>query len=371
LALLDDDLHASARRHRRDVPFGDIQLRMARFQGLYWAGRFRELDAYTADNLGIELEQPPPSLRGILAGFRGGALLARGHTHAALAELQRSSRMLAESDWFGQRPLAEAMRARAAVFSGDLDVAEEAIRAADVAYAADTRRGARTLPYIELSRAWLLAARGEVADAGARCLALATAMEHVVKPLAVEVLHAAVRLGRAADAAEAIERLCGAVDGRFVDVAARHTRALVQADGALLAGVADEFEELGADLLAAEAHRAAENAHRRQGRGASASVAARRVDQLLRRCGNPRSPALEPTVPMGEALTGREREVALLAARGRTSPQIASALYLSVRTVDTHLSRVYRKLMIDGRHELADALGITAGPPKDALRSGY
>jgi DNA-binding CsgD family transcriptional regulator len=74
---------------------------------------------------------------------------------------------------------------------------------------------------------------------------------------------------------------------------------------------------------------------------------------------------------MGEALTGREREVALLAARGRTSPQIASALYLSVRTVDTHLSRVYRKLMIDGRHELADALGITAGPPKDALRSGY
>lgn len=371
LALLDDGLHASAQRHRRDVPFGDIQLRMARFQGLYWAGRFRELDAYTADNLGIELEQPPPSLGGILAGFRGGALLARGHARAALAELQRSSRMLAESDWFGQRPLAEAMRARAAAFAGDLDVADEAIRAADVAYAADMRRGARTLPYIELSRAWLLAARGEVADAAARCLALATAMEHVVKPLAVEVLHAAVRLGRAADAVEAMERLGGAVDGPFVGVAARHARALVQGDGPLLAGVADEFEELGADLLAAEAQRAAENAHRRQGRGASASVAGRRADELLRRCGNQRSPALEPTVPMGEALTGREREVALLAARGRTSPQIASALYLSVRTVDTHLSRVYRKLMIDGRHELADALGIAVGPPEDAVRSGY
>jgi DNA-binding CsgD family transcriptional regulator len=91
-------------------------------------------------------------------------------------------------------------------------------------------------------------------------------------------------------------------------------------------------------------------------------VAARRVGELLRRCGNPRSPALELTVPMGEPLTGREREVALLAARGRTSPQIAATLYLSVRTVDTHLSRVYRKLMIDGRHELADALGIADGP---------
>jgi DNA-binding NarL/FixJ family response regulator len=364
-ALLDEDLHASARRHRRDVPFGDIQLRMARFQGLYWAGRLHELDAYTADNLGLELDQPPPSLRGILSGFRGGALLARGHAKAALAELQRSSRMLAESDWFGQRPLAEAMRTRAAVFAGDLEVAEEAIRAADLAYAADMRRGARTLPYIELSRAWLLAARGDVAEAASRCLALATAMEHVVKPLAVEVLHAAIRLGSAVEAMEAMERLAAAVDGPYVAVAARHARALAQRDGALLAGVADGFEELGADLLAAEAHRAAENAHRRQGRGASASVAARRVSELLRRCGAPRSPALELALPMGEELTGREREVALLAARGRTSPQIADALYLSVRTVDTHLSRVYRKLMIDGRHELADALGIADGTAQD------
>ena len=371
LAMLDEDLHASARRHRREVPFGDIQLRMARFQGLYWAGRLRELDAYTADNLGIELEQPPPSLRGILAGFRGGALLARGHAAAALAELQRSCRMLAESDWFGQRPLAEAMRTRAAVFAGELVVADEAIGAADIAYAADVRRSARTLPYIELSRAWLRAAQGGAADAAAGCLALATALDHVLKPLAVEVLHAAVRLGRAADAVEALERLADAVDGPFVDVAARHARALAQGDGNLLAGVAREFEDLGADLLAAEAHRAAENAHRRQGRGASASVSARRVAELLRRCGNPRSPALELTVPLGEELTEREREVALLAARGLTSPEIAAALYLSVRTVDTHLHRVYRKLMIDGRHELADALGITTGPPPGTVRSGY
>jgi DNA-binding CsgD family transcriptional regulator len=371
LALLDDNLHASARRHRREVPFGDIQLRMARFQALYWAGRLRELDAYTADNLGIELDQPPPSLRGILAGFRGGALLALGRAADALVELQRSARALTESDWFGQRPLAEAMRARAAVFAGELDVAEEAIGAADIAYAADVRRGARTLPYIELSRAWLQAARGRVTDAAAGCLALATALEHVVRPLAVEVLHAAVRLGRAADAVEALERLAESVDGPFADVAARHARALARGDGDLLASVAGEFEDLGADLLAAEAHRAAENAHRRRGRGGSASVSARRVDELLRRCGYPRSPALEPRAPRGEELTGREREVALLAARGRTSPEIAAALYLSVRTVDTHLHRVYRKLMIDGRHELADALGIDGRPPPGTVRSDY
>ncbi|HEX6425126.1 MAG TPA: helix-turn-helix transcriptional regulator, partial [Acidimicrobiales bacterium] len=65
------------------------------------------------------------------------------------------------------------------------------------------------------------------------------------------------------------------------------------------------------------------------------------------------------------------REVALMAAHGRTSPEIAAALYLSVRTVDTHLSRVYRKLMIDGRHQLADALGVSSGTPSNVVRSNY
>jgi len=154
----------------------------------------------------------------------------------------------------------------------------------------------------------------------------------------------------------------GAVDGPFAGIALRHTQALAGSDAALLAAVAAELEDLGADLLAAEAHRSAANAYRRAGRGASASVSARRADELLAACGTPCwSPALEPVLPAGEELTGREREVAQLAARGHTSAEIARKLYLSVRTVDTHLHRVYRKLMIDGRHQLADALGTVAG----------
>lgn len=362
LGLLDDEVHAAARRHRREVPYGDIQLRMARFQALYWAGRVRDLDAYTADNLGLDVEHSSPSLRGILAGFRGGALLVRGRAGAALAEFQRSSRALAENDWFGQRALVEAMRARAAVFAGELDLADEAIAAADASYATDMLRSARVLPYIELSRAWVLAAYGRVADAAQQCLALATAMEHVARPLAVEALHAAVRLGRAADAVAPLERQAGEMDGPFVPIATRHARALADDDPGRLAAVAAELEELGADLPAAEANRSAANAYRRAGRGASASTAAHRVDELLDRCGHPRSPALEPLQPLGEELTDREREVARLAARGRTSPEIAADLYVSVRTVDTHLHRIYRKLMIEGRHQLADALGITSGP---------
>jgi DNA-binding NarL/FixJ family response regulator len=58
----------------------------------------------------------------------------------------------------------------------------------------------------------------------------------------------------------------------------------------------------------------------------------------------------------GSPLTPREREVALLAAGGLSSPAIAERLVVSVRTVDNHLQRVYGKLGIGGRGELPAAL---------------
>ncbi|GIF01011.1 helix-turn-helix transcriptional regulator [Paractinoplanes rishiriensis] len=61
-----------------------------------------------------------------------------------------------------------------------------------------------------------------------------------------------------------------------------------------------------------------------------------------------------PSVPpWAVLLTQREREVAELAATGLTSAQIARRLFLSVRTVDTHLGRAYRKLGVSSRAALA------------------
>ncbi len=53
------------------------------------------------------------------------------------------------------------------------------------------------------------------------------------------------------------------------------------------------------------------------------------------------------------SLTPTEREVAELAARGATNPDIASRLFMSRGTVKTHLSHVYAKLGISNRTELA------------------
>jgi DNA-binding CsgD family transcriptional regulator len=55
-------------------------------------------------------------------------------------------------------------------------------------------------------------------------------------------------------------------------------------------------------------------------------------------------------------LTPGELDTAVQAAAGRSNKQIASDMHLSVRTVESHLQRVYEKLGVSGRRELADAL---------------
>ena len=54
-----------------------------------------------------------------------------------------------------------------------------------------------------------------------------------------------------------------------------------------------------------------------------------------------------------DQLTPREREVLRLIARGFAYKQVASRLNLSVKTVETHVSAVLRKLQLSSRHELA------------------
>jgi DNA-binding CsgD family transcriptional regulator len=58
-----------------------------------------------------------------------------------------------------------------------------------------------------------------------------------------------------------------------------------------------------------------------------------------------------------ESLTPAEIRVVRLAAMGQTNGAIAEALFINMKTVESHLTRAYRKLGITDRAELADALG--------------
>jgi DNA-binding CsgD family transcriptional regulator len=57
-----------------------------------------------------------------------------------------------------------------------------------------------------------------------------------------------------------------------------------------------------------------------------------------------------------ESLTPSERRVAELAADGQRNRDIAQTLFLSVKTVEGHLSNAYRKLDVHSRQELTAAL---------------
>jgi DNA-binding CsgD family transcriptional regulator len=85
----------------------------------------------------------------------------------------------------------------------------------------------------------------------------------------------------------------------------------------------------------------------------SALASAARQTKLVAACEGARTPNL---APISAILTRREHEVAVLASRGLSDREIAASLHLSVRTVQSHLQRTYRKLRINGRSALPSSL---------------
>jgi DNA-binding CsgD family transcriptional regulator len=71
------------------------------------------------------------------------------------------------------------------------------------------------------------------------------------------------------------------------------------------------------------------------------------------RKGTSRPPRPRPAAAPAEPLTARELEVAAFAREGLSNREIADELHLSVRTVENHMNRVFRKLGLTSRHELA------------------
>lgn len=81
-------------------------------------------------------------------------------------------------------------------------------------------------------------------------------------------------------------------------------------------------------------------------------LAGRARDELHAAGARPRRPAL--TGP--EALTPTEHRVATLAAAGHSNRDIAQQLYVTRRTVETHLTHAFQKLDISARDQLAERL---------------
>ncbi|MEO6090129.1 MAG: AAA family ATPase [Umezawaea sp.] len=191
-------------------------------------------------------------------------------------------------------------------------------------------------------------------------------------PWWVDAVALLVELGRQAEADELAERGAEAV-GRWDTQAGRGYVALARG---LVTGHIDTLEDAallfaaaGFGLREVQALTALGTALLRHGDDKAARRQLRAAVDLAVRCGDidaagrARTALREAGGRMGEVpgrardvLTDGERRVAELAAAGLTNRQIADALFVTVRTVESHLSNTYRKSGVQERADLATLL---------------
>ncbi|GHH40737.1 helix-turn-helix transcriptional regulator [Lentzea cavernae] len=191
-----------------------------------------------------------------------------------------------------------------------------------------------------------------------------------------ELVEAAVRVGDTEIARDALERLTDAAqdcDTNWAQGILARCRALLGEDEAEDLHLR-AIDRLGRTLLRpdlARAHLLYGEWLRRRGRRADArhqltvahgmfasigmtAFAGRASRELL--ANGDRVHERAAAVPPGARLTPQERQIALLVREGLSNPEVGARLFLSTRTVEWHLRKVFSKLSITSRRQLRDAL---------------
>jgi ATP/maltotriose-dependent transcriptional regulator MalT len=207
-------------------------------------------------------------------------------------------------------------------------------------------------PQFRLVEAWLAAAEGHVSAAIARALEAADlARDSGQRAVEMFALHDAARFGDLTS----LQRLVGVaqnIGGRLATAYAKYAAALLESDANELRSAAEQFEEIGALLSAADAMAQAAALFRTAEDRRQCQDAAAAADRLATACGGVQTPALElASQPL--PLSPREREIASFVAQGLSNRDIADRLVVSTRTVEGHIYRACIKLDVTDREGLA------------------
>jgi DNA-binding CsgD family transcriptional regulator len=292
-----------------------------------------------------------PENAGFVAALHGRVALWQGKPTTALGRLDRGRDGLATgmSPW--RSTWCDALRAEAAALTG---LPSQAVRLVlgptnEIAHrflALDTLR----------SEAARRAATGDLPGARAD-------LRDAAREAAAHELHAAALLAnyerfrlRDPDAAAELLTLADQVDGLWSVLCAAHVGAWEAEDPAALEAAAARFADAGMTLYAAECAADAAAVAERAGRATAGRRASALAEELRRGCEGCWSPRLGAVVSM-TPLTEREHEIALMAAAGLSNREIADQLTVGVRTVEGHLLRIYAKVAVRNRHELAELFG--------------
>ena len=318
-----------------------------------------------------------------LQGSMAAQLADWGVAIPAAEEARRLATELREPQWVAA---ADTVDSIVAGIRGDQDAAE---RAAARAERIAVPTGANiTVAFAQFGR--ILAALGAgrhpaAYEAAERLFDPASPAHHpiiacwLIGDLAEAALHTG-RINEARARVQQVEAASGDIPGTCIAVGLLHARALLTQDPQEAAGRFDEA--LGADLTHWPLQRARLLlAHgqwlRRQRRIAESRTPLRDArdafdamgcaawgDQARRELRASGESSRRRDLAPGDQLTAQELQIAQLAAQGLSNRDIAQRLYLSHRTIGTHLYRIFPKLGITSRGELSSALSARTALPE-------
>ena len=346
------ELHATrARELARASGRGDPLFRLYAILPRVWYMRGKLAEAGELLDGAIEagrLLGSPPALAGNLFN-RSMVALAAGDLELALATAEEGVERTHELDE-GFVAAWAAVRLAAVLLETDQpDRASEILLArAGGEQLAFIPGGAKAYGFELLSRSWLALgrlARAERAAGRARAVAVAAGL-----PLATawaDRAAAAIAL-HVGDTAGAVERALAAVE------AAREAGAPIEEGlSRLLAGRALALDGQAGRALAELQHAAA--TFDQSGAVRYRGTAEQELGKLGHRPHRRSRPGTNDGTPIA-SLTERELQVAHLVVDRKTNPEIAAALFLSQKTVETHLRNIFRKIGVASRVELARAV---------------
>ncbi|MFB2581181.1 AAA family ATPase [Herbiconiux sp. P15] len=314
---------------------------------LSFTGRFADARLRARTNL-AHAESSNPSARGMWRFALAMIELHTGSPARAWKHISEGRRDLVWRDIAGLLPAADALSAAVAARTGRFAVARSWL---DQLTPAEIRDPKVEL-YASLARAWVAAAAGRRGFA-IRSLApvLHKAAAEGNRYLAALMAYEAVRIDPVVGATVMLPTLVAAKHAFPLSEA--HARAVVSRHDVL--PIAKQLADAG--LLGPAIDAARWVAEQSGDDIVRASHARRLADSWTVRTGISMTPRHRQAQPRVMPLTDREWQLASGAASLRTSAELAAEFGISVRTVDNHLARIYKKLGIASRRELATELG--------------
>jgi ATP/maltotriose-dependent transcriptional regulator MalT len=289
-----------------------------------------------------------PQAEAIVSALTGRVTLARGWVESACEALSKSLWTMSGSLPPGWVMLVASWLTQAEGARGNAEAAALSLARAEEA---DGPQVAVFAPELEVARAWECASTGQTTRAQDHANRAATiarsAGMHAVEMMS---LHTAVRFGDRSASAR-LGHLSTLLNCPLADAVLCHARGMSEHNADRLDDAADQFERLGAVAMAADASAQAAREHARDGTRLKELESSTRAHWLASQCGlrTPAINAIDSPLP----ITDREREIANLVAAGLTNRAVAERLGLSVRTVDGHLYRIFTKLGVEDRDQLA------------------